>query len=303
MKLLSTARPDRSVTRFRRFFLSEPLVHFLVLGAALFLYEHWTTAGPRSASNQIVITSGQIEHLLAGFTKAWKRSPSEAELKGIIDDFVREELAVRAATEAGLDRGDSVIRRRLRQKFEFLVEDVAEASDRQLETWFAENAERYRTESRLRFRQVFFGKQRGGTAHTDAAAALERLALQNWAHPIDDLGDASLLPGNVGLASMHDINQMFGEVFANQILRIAPGTWSGPVESSYGLHLVFVAERVESFIPDLATIRPAVERDYETARRREQIDSIYERLLEKFTVVIEGSESRTFAPNARKGSW
>lgn len=283
--------------------MSEPLVHFLVLGAALFLYEHWTTAGPRSASNQIVLASGQIEHLLAGFTKAWKRSPSEAELKGIIDDWVREELAVRAATEAGLDRGDTIIRRRLRQKFELLVDDVDEASDRQLETWFAEHAERYRTESRLRFRQVFFSKQRGATISSDVAAALERLALQNEADPIDGLGDASLLPGNVDLASVRDINQMFGEVFADQILRIAPGTWSGPVESSYGLHLVFVAERIESFIPDLATIRPAVERDYVIARRKEQIDSIYERLLEKFTVVIEGSEGRTLTPNARKGSW
>jgi hypothetical protein len=287
-----------------RFFLREPLFHFLVLGAALFLYDHWTAAGSRAVPRQIVLTSGQIEHLVAGFTKTWKRSPTDTELKGIIDDWVREELAVRAATEAGLERGDTIIRRRLRQKFEFLVEDVAEAappSDRELEAWFAEHADTYRSQPRLRFRQVFFSKERrGATTHADAALALERLVSRNVAGPIDDLGDASQLPENVDLTAVRDISLIFGDGFADQIVRTAPGTWSGPIESTYGLHLVLVSERIESSLPDLAAVRPAVERDYVTARRKQQLDKIYEGLLEKFSVVIEGSAGETLTPKAWK---
>jgi hypothetical protein len=223
----------------------------------------------------------------------------------MIDDWVREELAVRTATEAGLERGDTIIRRRLRQKFEFLLEDVAEGappSDRELEAWFAEHADTYRSEPRLRFRQVFFSKERrGATTRADAAAALERLVSRNVAGPIDDLGDATLLPENVDLTAVRDIGIMFGDGFADQIVRTAPGTWSGPVESSYGLHLVLVSERIEGSLPDLAAVRPAVERDYVTARTKQQLDTIYESLLKKFSVVIEGSAGETRTPKARKG--
>ena len=100
-------------------FLREPLLHFLVIGAALFAYFQWSTSGS-SAANRIVLRAGQIEQLVAAFTKTWKRPPTDPELKGIIDDWVREELSVQAAMAAGLDRGDAVIRRRLRSKVRVL---------------------------------------------------------------------------------------------------------------------------------------------------------------------------------------
>lgn len=287
-------------------FLREPLIHFLLIGATFFLYQYWTDAGSKAASNQIVLTSGQIQHLLAGFTKTWKRAPTQAEVKGIIDDWVREELGVRAATEAGLERGDAVIRRHLRKKFEFLVEDIAEAappSDQELVSWFGQHADLYRSEPRLRFSQVFFSKElRGATTPSDAAAALKTLSARNTAGPVDDLGDASQLPDNVDLAPVRDIGLMFGEGFAEQIVSVAPGTWSGPVESNFGLHLILVRERIEGFIPDFVAVRPAVERDYVSTRRKQQIDSVYERLLEKVTVVIQGAEGQTFAVSAGEGA-
>ncbi len=99
----------------------EPLVHFLAIGAALFLFFAWRGGG--AASDRIVVTPGRIEHLVAGFTKTWQRPPSDDELKALVDEFVREEIATREAAAMGLDADDTVIRRRLRQKLEFLVED------------------------------------------------------------------------------------------------------------------------------------------------------------------------------------
>jgi len=128
-------------------FLREPLLHFLALGAALFLYFHWSGGGSGAEGTRIVITPGRIEHLTAGYTRAWRRPPTDAELKGLIDDWVREEIAVREAMAAGFDRDDTVIRRRLRQKLEFLVEDAAAAApptDDELQAWLAAHAEAFR---------------------------------------------------------------------------------------------------------------------------------------------------------------
>ena len=103
--------------------LREPLVHFLLLGGLLFLFFEWRGSGGPTSS-RIVITPGLVEHLASGFGRTWQRPPTDAELKGLIDDYVKEEIATREAVGMGLDRDDTIIRRRLRQKLEFLVEDA-----------------------------------------------------------------------------------------------------------------------------------------------------------------------------------
>ena len=104
----------------------EPLVHFIALGALLFLYSAWRGGG--ASSSRIVVTPARIEHLAAGFARTWQRPPTAEELKALIDDYVREEVATREAVSLGLDDDDTILRRRLRQKFEFLVEEAAAAA-------------------------------------------------------------------------------------------------------------------------------------------------------------------------------
>jgi hypothetical protein len=286
-------------------FLKEPLLHFLVIGAALFLYFHWSGGGSGREGTRIVITTGQIEHLAAGYTKAWQRPPTDAELKGLTDDWVREEIAVREAMAAGFDRDDTVIRRRLRQKLEFLVEDAAEAApptDQELEAWLAAHGEAFRIEPRVAFRQVYVSRdRRGATAEADAGAILARLNAAGPGARIDELGDATMLPQEVELAALRDVDRVFGEGFAQRMQAIAPGTWAGPLKSSYGLHLVLVRERVEGSLPSLAAVRPVVEREFMADRRKRQLAAMYERLLAKYSVVVERREGATAAPAASKG--
>ena len=106
--------------------LREPLVHFLALGALLFLFFQWKGGGSGPGSTRITITPGLVEHLASGFAKAWQRPPDGPELKGLIDDYVKEEIATREAVAMGLDRDDTIVRRRLRQKLEFLIEDAGD---------------------------------------------------------------------------------------------------------------------------------------------------------------------------------
>ena len=287
--------------------LREPLLHFLAIGVALFLFFQWRGGGSGPGSNRIVLTSGQIEHLAASFTKVWQRPPTEDELKGLIDDWVREEIAVREAMAAGLDRDDTIIRRRLRQKLEFVVEDVAAAAsptDQELEAWLTSHADTFRIEPRVAFRQVTIRRDwRGASAEADARALLARLRAAGAGVRIDNRGDSTMLPQEIELTTRSDVARTFGPDFARQLETIAPGSWAGPVESGYGLHLVLVRERVDGSLPDLAAVRPAVEREFLADRHKRQLATLYERLLEKYKVVIERPEGEKAAGGkARAGS-
>src|SRR5262245_41354326 len=108
-----------------RALLREPLVQFLAIGGLLFLLFEWTPGRSPAGSTRIVVTPALVDRLAAGYARVWERPPSDAELKGLIDDYVKEEVAAREAVAIGLDKDDAVIRGRLRQKLE-LVEGAAE---------------------------------------------------------------------------------------------------------------------------------------------------------------------------------
>jgi hypothetical protein len=289
-----------------RRWLREPLVHFLALGALLFLVAQWRGGG---ASNRIVITPGQIDSLTAGFARRWQRAPTEAELKGLVDDHVRDELAAREAVGLGLDRDDTVIRRRLRQKLEFLVEDTIDASpvtDQELQAWLERHPEQFRLDPEVAFRQVYLSpERRGASAEGDAKRLLARLPVASGDLPAD-VGDPSMLPVEVERSARRDIASQFGERFADEVAAIDPGHWAGPVRSSYGLHLVFVRERREGRMPALEEVRAAVEREALSAQRRRRIDEMYETMLSRYRVVVEqrrpGSQDSHDAGAARPGA-
>jgi hypothetical protein len=160
--------------------IREPLLHFLLLGAALFIaYARISGSGDRRARDEIVVTLGQVEHLAAGFAKTWQRAPSDVELKGLIDDWVREEIATREAIAMGLDQGDSVIRRRLRQKLEFVSEDIAaesEPTDADLRAYLEAHPDSFRVEPRFTFSQVYLDPAKHADhLARDVAQLLEQL--------------------------------------------------------------------------------------------------------------------------------
>ncbi|HEX6851403.1 MAG TPA: peptidylprolyl isomerase [Candidatus Polarisedimenticolaceae bacterium] len=266
-------------------FLREPLVHFLALGAALFLYFHWS-GGAGAGSGRIVLTSGQIDHLAAGFAKVWQRPPTEAELKGLVDDWVREEIAVREATAAGLDRDDTIVRRRLRQKLEFVAEDVAAAvppTEAELQAWLDAHPDAFRREPETAFEQIYFREERS------ARAALEAVRRGG---DRERFGDPTLLPAEMERSARAVVASVFGPEFAAAVESLPEGAWSGPIASSYGWHLVFVRERIAGSLPALPGIRAEVEREFLADRRVRQLDGMYERLLRKYTVVVEKRELR-----------
>jgi hypothetical protein len=274
-----------------RSILREPLVHFLLLGALLFAWFQWQGGSGGPGSNRIVITRGLVDHLALGFAKTWQRPPSEPELKGLIDDYVMEEIATREAIGMGLDRDDTIIRRRLRQKLEFLlVEEAGSAppTEAELQAWLDQHADAFRIEPKVAFRQVYLSPDRHGKAlRADAETLLARLRAPGGENAALRAGDATMLPAEQPLEPLREVSRTFGEDFAQDLLKVEPGQWAGPIESPFGLHLVLVTERVAGAAPALSEIRPLVEREVLAERRKADLRSLYDRLLAKYTVEIE----------------
>jgi parvulin-like peptidyl-prolyl isomerase len=288
--------------------IREPLVHFLLLGGLLFLFFQWQGGSGGPGSTRIVITPGLVDHLATGFARTWRRPPNDAEIKGLIDDYVKEEIAAREAVALGLDRDDTVIRRRLRQKLEFLLVDEAGSAaptDAELQAWLDRHPGTFRVDPQVAFRQVYVSPERRGAAVVaDAGKLLAKLRSAGPDAAIDKLGDASMLPAEQAREPLRDAARTFGDDFAQQLMTLQPGQWSGPIESSFGLHLVLVRERVDGAIPTLAEVRPAVEREVQAERRKAELAALYDRLLAKYTVTVEktGVEAAKAGGGAGSGS-
>ena len=273
--------------------LREPLLHFLLLGVGVFIaYRLMSRPGDRGEPGEIVVTRGQVEHLATGFARTWQRPPNGAELEALVDDWVREEIATREAMALGLDKDDTVIRRRLRQKLEFVSDDIAaqtEPTDADLSAYLRAHPESFRIEPRFTFSQVFLdpGKHRLSFAR-DAARVLAQLRRAGAKADLSALGDSLLLEPTFESAPTREIEKQFGEGFAAALGALPPGEWQGPVESGYGMHLVLVRERTEGRLPELASVRDVVRREWENTRRLEGNARFYEELRKRYTVTIEG---------------
>lgn len=271
--------------------LKEPLLHFLLLGAGLFLA--YSLIGGRGGREpgRIVVTQGQIENLAMGFTRAWQRAPTAEELEGLVRDRVREEVYYREALAMGLDKDDTVIRRRLRQKMEFVTEDIvaqAQPTDEELNAYLQAHPDAFRTQQVFTFSQVYLSPEKHGAqlAH-DAAQLLAQLNRAGSNVDMAALGDALMLEHTFAAVPARDIAAQFGDKFAAKLGELEPGKWQGPIESGYGVHLVLVGERVEGHVPALAEVRDAVLREWSNSRRLETNEKFYQELLRHYTVTIE----------------
>lgn len=274
--------------------LREPLLHFLVLGAGLFLAYGLLSKPGGSASANIVVTAGQVEHLAAGFAKVWQRPPSDIEIKGLIDDWVRDEIATREAMALGLDKDDTVIRRRLRQKLEFVSNDITalvEPTDADLSAYLRAHPESFRVEPRFTFSQVYLDPAKHGEhLARETARVLAQLKEAGANADLSALGDSFLLERTFQSTPASEVERQFGDAFAAALGGLPAGQWQGPVESGYGVHLVLVSERTEGHLPELADVRALVRREWENARRLEGDKNFYQELLKHYTVTIEGTE-------------
>jgi parvulin-like peptidyl-prolyl isomerase len=272
--------------------LREPLFYFLMLGGFFFVLFQLVSDqgfGDSSQLEKIVVSKGRIQALKLGFEKVWQRPPGQKELNGLIQSFIKEEVMYREALALGLDQGDPIVRRRLRQKIEFLFEDLTaleEPDDSELQAYLDANPEAYRQPSRFSFQQVYLNtSQRGPGVETDAKELLTRLRAED----IDaaSAGDSLMLKRQFVNETDRDIERALGRQFLDGLVAVPSGSWQGPVVSGFGLHLVYIHERIDGEIPELSAARDQVFRDWSSEQRKKTNKQIYQNLRKRYEVTVE----------------
>lgn len=275
--------------------LKEPLFHFLVLGLLIYGGYAWLHADDAPDDQQTIeVGAGELGWLQTSFEKRWKRAPTEAELDGLVKEYVRETVLYREALGMGLDQDDTIVRRRLAQKLEFLVQDLVDVkppTEEELEAYFEEHAADYREPERITFTHVFVDPdRRGEETLDDADEILEALKkLEDPANGAKELGDPFMLQRYYPERTEAEISKLFGGEFAKHVAELSVRRWHGPVLSGYGVHLVYVHGKAKFPQPTLAEVHDRVAEDWATAKREELNAEYYTRLLQKYDVVIEAT--------------
>lgn len=266
--------------------VKSPLVHFFLIGAAIFVGFQVVSDRPEEQPADIITLTPEAAGRLADrFAATWRRPPTPKEMDGLMQSWALEEAFVREALTLGLDRGDAIIRQRLNQKMQFLAESVAtvlEPDEAMLQTYLEENPDQFAQPSRIAFEQVFLPQDRD---------ASEIIALLEDGSDPSTLGATSLLPPSLAMTPAPAIDLTFGEGFSVVLLELPIGEWQGPVESAYGMHIVRVTERAESALPSLSEIRDRVEAEWLAAKMKEMRESFGQALLERYTVSLPKAEA------------
>lgn len=280
--------------------LREPLFHFVVAGVVLFSAYAWLDGGSPVADGvePVRIGDGEIQWLKETYSSQWLRPPDANELKGLVTNLVEEEVLAREAQAMGLGDDDTIIRRRLAQKLKFLVEDtsrLAEPTDAELRRYFEANVARFEDSPRVSFSQIYFNPENRKDAAEDAGLILVGLNANTNAD-VAELGDRFLLAAEMRHADRGVIANTFGDDFADALLTVEPGKWSGPLKSSYGTHLVFVSAKETVRKPAFEAVRDKVVADWRRESEQKVSREYLARLREKYGVEFDGSAKAQLEP-------
>jgi peptidyl-prolyl cis-trans isomerase C len=273
----------------------HPAVHITLLGvlvaAAILLVKGQPTG---EESRRVVITGSDLLQLRAGFMRTWQREPTGTELRGLVEQNIRQEVLYRESPARGYDRDDPVVRRAMQRKMEFLAASQAlqePPSDEEIQAYFSLRQERYRLPTVVSFAQVFVSAdRRGADAEQYATEILARLraedpepnALASWGDPI-------MLDSYYAMQTEKEVSAAFGGDFSASVVALEPGQWEGPIQSGYGLHLVKVVRREDSRVPDWTEVSGRIINDMEFEARNSAKDQLYQEIAQKYEVVLDGT--------------
>lgn len=264
-------------------FLREPVVHFVLVGLAIFALD--SAMAPEAAPDEIVVTEQTVERMRGEFETRHGRAPDASETSGLIETHVREEVLYREALALGLHRSDPIVRRRMIQAMEFLSEDLAplpEPTDEQLEEYLADHRSEFEKPARISLQHIFFAE--GEDASSRASSALEKVRAGDSAN---QLGDAFVHGQTIEHAGREKLRAKFGGGFAGDAMALEPGVWSEPIESSYGVHLVYVDTARPAGQPGLEEVRHRVEVAWRREARERANEQALERLRDSYEVRVE----------------
>jgi hypothetical protein len=281
----------------------EPLVHFLGIGAVLFLLFGLVGEPMENNERRIEITEQDINRLSTNWQRQWNRPPSQAELSGLVEKTIREEILYREALQMGLDEEDSVIRRRLAQKLEFLIQDVASQAKPgtdELQAFLDNNQDRFIDDARYSFSHIYFNPDKHGR-EMPAMVGEVLTQLMNNPAPADigALGDLFMLDQEFSDNTSQQLDRLFGRSFSQQLESLKVGEWDGPVQSGYGVHLIMISNKIPSRLPELAEIEGKVARELMVQKQKEANEQVYMKMRSLYEVVVAEQQPELINPLAQ----
>lgn len=266
----------------------EPLLHFLLIGAAFFLL-FGLVNDEESGENTIIINEQDVAEIVSKFEVQWKRQPTVDELTAILEKRIQEEIFYQEALKMNLDHNDEIIKRRLAQKMQFLSNDVSSMvppSEDELKAFYKDHLERYIQEASYTFTQIYFSPDLREDWRSDAAQAMEQLANA----PEKDgegKGDPIALPTRFESTTEFHVRRQMGATFTAAIAELETGKWQGPVESGYGAHLVYIDERIEAAPASFEMVQSQVIEDYNYEKEQQVQEAIYEEFKKDYEIDID----------------
>jgi len=281
--------------------LREPLLWFFLLGGLLFLV-HFALVSGRSAGRSIIVSAEVQERLGDQLAEQLGRAPTGQELQAVVAQHVDDEVLYREAVALGLDRSDHMVRRRLIQSMEFLLEgNPREPSDEQLQGWLESHRDDYQLPERWSIEQLFFDSQRRGDRLAEATSRA-LVQLQNGASSAN-LGDPFIRGRIFEEHSRQQLARIFGPQFVEALAALAPGKWQGPVRSSYGLHLVRIRDHSPARTATLDELRSRITNDWRNHNRVNARRRALDELRGRFQISLpDPREAADAQAQARGGS-
>lgn len=266
--------------------LKDPLTLCCLVGVIVFLGS-LLVDGDR-INTEIVVSDADINRIEQQWLLEQGRLPTPTELDGLIASFAQEEMLVREALAMGLDYNDTIIRRRLVQKYQFIMEDEAlnePASEADLQEFFEANKDMYMSGPKISFKHIFFNSSNEEATPSYIENLISRVDEENWY----TLGDPFPLTREFHLNTHAQIANVLGSQFLTAVLKVQEDEWVGPIDSSYGSHLVCVTERRAAELESFDELNRRVRLDYDAHRRDEAYDKILADLSTRYKIVVDVS--------------
>jgi hypothetical protein len=256
--------------------LKQPLLWFFVIGSLLFAVDSFFSEN----RNEIYVSAALQDRLGLLWETQTGLTASTEELDSLVNNWIQEEVLYQEALRLGLDQEDSIIRRRLVQKLNFIAESdpQPEPEEAGLEFFYQSSLGNYTLPTRYSFRQLYF------TQRSEALTALEQIA---GGQPANEFGETSMLSSNYAYRSALDLNATLGSGFVEQLQDIETSRWQGPIESGFGSHLIFLTNIHPQEVTPFSAIQEQVLLDYRQYQQENARQLYLDNLLNEYEIMVE----------------
>lgn len=244
---------------------------------------------PELKDRKVIIGDAELAHVIAGWQRTWSRMPTKEELQGILKSYVQDEVVYREALNQGLDQNNATVKRALISQMDMLAEGQGterSITPEAIKAYYDLRKEQFIAPAMIRFHQVYFNDAKDENVLDELKTSWNK----EGTTPSEALSQStpSLLPPRMNLQTTDAIDREFGDGFAQALLELTPQQWAGPVNSGFGLHLVYIDSLVEAAPLPLEQVEGRIANLLQYEEKQAAKEQFYTELLQQYEVIYQG---------------